>query len=133
MTELMPTLNAASAAAFGLALSSAVAGFGGGVLLLPVFTVLFGLRAAVPMLTLTQLVGNGSRVWCNRRDLRRRRVDWFAGAAPARGARRLHVVVAPLKDVAALSSSSRLRGLRAFACRAGSVVVTLVLMRRPWQ
>jgi uncharacterized membrane protein YfcA len=28
-----------------------VAGFGGGVLLLPVFTALFGLRFAVPMLT----------------------------------------------------------------------------------
>jgi len=45
-----------TAAAFGLALLSAVAGFGGGVLLLPVFTVLFGLRAAVPTLTLTQRV-----------------------------------------------------------------------------
>jgi hypothetical protein len=33
----------------------AVAGFGGGVMLPPVFTVLFGLRATVPMLTLTQL------------------------------------------------------------------------------
>ena len=45
------TLLAAAGAAFGLALLSAVAGFGGGVLLLPVFTVLFGLRAAVPVLT----------------------------------------------------------------------------------
>ncbi|WP_196777980.1 hypothetical protein [Lentzea aerocolonigenes] len=45
----------ASVAAFGLAVLSAVAGFGGGVLLLPVFTALLGLRVAVPMLTLTQL------------------------------------------------------------------------------
>ena len=40
MTHLLVTLLAASAAAFGLALLSAVAGFGGGALLLPVFTAL---------------------------------------------------------------------------------------------
>ena len=61
---------AASAAAFALAMLSAVAGFGGGVLLLPVFTALFGLRVAVPVLTLTQLSSNGARVWLNRRELR---------------------------------------------------------------
>jgi hypothetical protein len=40
MTDLLPILLGASAAAFGLTLLSAVAGFGGGVLLLllPVFT-----------------------------------------------------------------------------------------------
>ncbi|MFG1644256.1 hypothetical protein ACGFMK_28560 [Amycolatopsis sp. NPDC049252] len=37
------------------ALLSAVAGFGGGVLVLAVFTVLFGLRVAMTMLTLTRL------------------------------------------------------------------------------
>ena len=42
------TLLIAAAAAFALAVLSAVAGFGGGVLLLPVFTALFGLRVAVP-------------------------------------------------------------------------------------
>lgn len=52
----------ASVAAFLLARLSAVAGCGGGgVLLLPVFTALFGLRVAVPVLTLTQLSSNGSR------------------------------------------------------------------------
>lgn len=30
------------------------------------------------MLTMAQLPGNGSRLWLNRRDLRRRRIDWFA-------------------------------------------------------
>ncbi|WP_406482187.1 hypothetical protein [Streptomyces sp. NBC_01615] len=48
------TRLAASAAAFALALLSAVAGFGGGDLLLPVFTALFGLRTAIPVLTLAQ-------------------------------------------------------------------------------
>jgi uncharacterized membrane protein YfcA len=83
MTDLLLTLLAASSAAFGLALLSAVAGFGGGVLLLPVVTVLFGLRVAVPMLTLTQLSSNGSRVWFNRSELRWPLIGWFAlGAVP---------------------------------------------------
>ncbi|MEZ0167054.1 hypothetical protein AB2L27_20065 [Kineococcus sp. LSe6-4] len=41
----VPALLVASAAAFVLAVVSAVAGFGGGVLLLPVFTALFGIGA----------------------------------------------------------------------------------------
>jgi uncharacterized membrane protein YfcA len=87
----------ASAAAFGLAVLSAVAGFGGGVLLLPVFTALFGLRAAVPMLTLTQLSGNGSRVWLNRGELRWPMIGWFAlGAVPCAVAGGLLLARAPL-------------------------------------
>jgi len=97
------TLLVASAAAFGLALLSAVAGFGGGVLLLPVFTALFGLRFAVPMLTVTQLSSNGSRVWLNRRELRWPLVGWFAlGAVPfaVAGAVLLaHAPLSPLKRV----------------------------------
>lgn len=93
----------ASAAAFGLAVLSAVAGFGGGVLLLPVFTALFGLRVAVPMLTLTQLSSNGSRVWFNRRELRWPLVGWFAlGAVPfavAGGLVLAHAPMEPLKRV----------------------------------
>ncbi|GHJ42978.1 hypothetical protein Cs7R123_03200 [Catellatospora sp. TT07R-123] len=91
------TLCAACLAAYGLALLSSVAGFGGGVLLLPVFTALFGLRAAVPMLTLTQLSSNASRVWLNRRELRWRLVGWFAlGAVPLAVAGGLALAHAPL-------------------------------------
>jgi uncharacterized membrane protein YfcA len=87
----------ASAAAFGLAVLSAVAGFGGGVLLLPVFTALFGLRAAVPMLTLTQLSSNGSRVWLNRGELRWPMIGWFAlGAIPCAVTGGLLLARAPL-------------------------------------
>ena len=47
------------------------------------FTVLFGLRVAVPMLALTRLSSNGSRVWLNRRGLRWPLIAWFAlGAVP---------------------------------------------------
>jgi uncharacterized membrane protein YfcA len=99
--ELLPTLLLASVAAFGLAALSAVAGFGGGVLLLPVFTALFGLRVAVPMLTLTQLSSNGSRAWLNRRELRWSLIAWFAlGAVPcavAGGVLLTHAPLAPLK------------------------------------
>ncbi|MDG6106352.1 sulfite exporter TauE/SafE family protein [Dactylosporangium aurantiacum] len=91
----------ASAAAFALAVLSAVAGFGGGVLLLPVFTALFGLRAAVPMLTLAQLGSNASRAWLNRRELHWPLVGWFAaGAVPcavAGGLLLAHAPLGPLK------------------------------------
>ncbi|GID96329.1 sulfite exporter TauE/SafE family protein [Amorphoplanes digitatis] len=97
MTELL----FASLAAFGLAMLSAVAGFGGGVLLLPVFTAMFGLRAAVPMLTLTQLSSNGARAWLNRGELRLPLIGWFAlGAVPcavAGGLLLAHAPLAPLQ------------------------------------
>jgi uncharacterized membrane protein YfcA len=99
--DVAPTLLLASAAAFLLAVLSAVAGFGGGVLLLPVFTALFGLRVAVPMLTLTQLASNGSRLWLNRREVRWSLVGWFAvGAVPLAVAGALllaHTPLSPLK------------------------------------
>jgi len=74
----------AAVAAGLLAWLSAVAGFGGAVLLLPVFTALFGIRVAVPVLTLTQIASNGGRVWFNRGDINWRLVGWFAiGAVPS--------------------------------------------------
>ncbi|HEY6746866.1 MAG TPA: sulfite exporter TauE/SafE family protein [Mycobacteriales bacterium] len=96
----------AAAAAYGLALLSAVAGFGGGVLLLPVFTALFGLRVAVPMLTLTQLSSNGARVWFNRRDL-----DWPIVGRFAAGAVPLAVAGGVLLARAPLEPLTRLLGL----------------------
>jgi uncharacterized membrane protein YfcA len=91
------TLAVAAVAAFLLAVVSAVAGFGGGVVLLPVFTALFGLRVAVPMLTLTQLVSNASRVALNRRSVDRSLVGWFAlGAVPCAVGAGLVFAKAPL-------------------------------------
>lgn len=46
-----------------------VAGFGAGVVLLPLVAWTLGLRAAVPVLTTTMLVGNLSRYWWSRRDV----------------------------------------------------------------
>ena len=62
---------------------AAVAGFGGAAVLLPVLVATFGVREAIPILTVAQLVGNGSRVWFNRQELDRRVVAWFAvGGVP---------------------------------------------------
>jgi uncharacterized protein len=64
---------------------AAVAGFGGAAILLPVLVATFGVREAIPILTVAQLVGNGSRVWFNRQELDRRVVAWFAvGGVPMR-------------------------------------------------
>jgi len=91
------TLAVAMMAAFALAWLSAVAGFGGGVLLLPVFTQLFGLRVAVPVLTLAQLVSNGSRVAFNRHHLNWQIIRQFAlGAVPLALAGGLLFATAPL-------------------------------------
>lgn len=70
-------------ATFVAATLAAVAGFGGAAVLLPVLVATFGVREAIPILTVAQLVGNGSRVWFNRRELDWRVVVWFAlGGVP---------------------------------------------------
>ena len=62
---------------------AAVTGFGGAAVLLPVLVLAFGVRDAVPILTVAQLVGNGSRVWFNRDQLDLHVVGWFAvGGVP---------------------------------------------------
>lgn len=70
--------------AFAAATLAAVTGFGGAAVLLPILVVVFGVRDAVPILTVAQLFGNASRVWFNRRELSYRVVGWFAlGGVPA--------------------------------------------------
>jgi uncharacterized membrane protein YfcA len=70
-------------AAFVAATLAAVTGFGGAAVLLPVLVAFFGVRDAVPILTIAQLVGNGSRVWLNRREVALPVVGWFAlGGVP---------------------------------------------------
>ena len=69
--------------AFIAAMLAAVTGFGGAAVLLPMLVFVFGVREAVPILTVAQLIGNGSRVWFNRRELDWRVVGWFAmGGVP---------------------------------------------------
>jgi len=71
------------AAALVASTLAAVAGFGGVAVLLPVLVVALGVRDAVPILTVAQLIGNGNRVWFNRDQLDLRVVGWFAaGGVP---------------------------------------------------
>lgn len=82
MVELLPIL-VVSLAALLASILAAVAGFGGAVILLPVLVWTFGVRDAVPILTVVQLIGNLSRVYFNRRELVLPVVAWFAlGAVP---------------------------------------------------
>jgi uncharacterized membrane protein YfcA len=109
-------LAAALVAAFFTAILSSVAGFGGATLLLPVFVALFGPRDAVAVLTVSQLVSNGSRAWFNREQVVRPVVGWFAlGAVPAA------VVGGLLFASAPLAALSRIIGV---------VLLGLVLWRR---
>lgn len=63
---------------------AAVAGFGGAAIMLPILVWAFGVRDAVPILTVAQLLGNFSRVVINRSELNLRVVKWFSfGAVPA--------------------------------------------------
>ncbi|HVX86163.1 MAG TPA: sulfite exporter TauE/SafE family protein [Phycisphaerae bacterium] len=69
---------------FVAAALAAVTGFGGAAVLLPILVLVFGVRDAIPILTVAQLIGNASRVWFNRRDVAGRVVLWFAlGGVPA--------------------------------------------------
>jgi uncharacterized membrane protein YfcA len=106
LLDLGPQLVVASVAAYLLAVLSAVAGFGGGVLLLPVFTALFGLRVAAPVLTLAQIASNASRAVLDGRNLHWRLIGLFsAGAIP------FAVVGAVLLAAAPLSGLQRVLGV----------------------
>lgn len=72
------------AAALGASTLAAVAGFGGAAVMLPILVWAFGVRDAVPVLTVAQLIGNLSRVGLNWGELSLPVVKWFAfGAVPA--------------------------------------------------
>ena len=61
-----------------------VAGFGTGIIMLPLVAWVLGLRAAVPVLTVTMAIGNLSRIWWSRGEVDRGVVVRFAlGAVPA--------------------------------------------------
>ena len=61
-----------------------VAGFGTGIIMLPLVAWVLGLRAAVPVLTVTMSIGNLARIWWSRGEVDRAVVLRFAlGAVPA--------------------------------------------------
>ena len=83
MTDI-PNILLMGGGAFVASALAAVTGFGGAAVLLPILVVVFGVRDAIPILTVAQLIGNGSRVWFNRSELVLPVVGWFAlGGVPA--------------------------------------------------
>jgi uncharacterized membrane protein YfcA len=79
-----PQLILLAAAALVASTLSAVAGFGAAAILLPILVGFFGVREAIPILTVAQLIGNLSRVVLNRHEIAFPVVRWFAlGAIPA--------------------------------------------------
>lgn len=71
------------AAAFAAAVISGAAGFGGALLLLPLLVATVGVREAVPLLTIAQLIGNLSRAGLGFSQIRWAPVGLFLlGAAP---------------------------------------------------
>jgi hypothetical protein len=60
-----------------------VVGFGAGIILLPVLAWAVGIRAAAPVLTVTMLLGNLSRLWWSRHELDGRAAwRYLLGAVP---------------------------------------------------
>ena len=60
-----------------------VAGFGGGLVALPVLVWAFGPEVAVPVVTIAQINGTVARVWLNRSEINRKVAAWFAvGSLP---------------------------------------------------
>jgi uncharacterized membrane protein YfcA len=63
---------------------SGVAGFGGSLLILPVFSHIIGIKKAIPILTIAWMMGNVSRALFGVREIAWRPVLYFsAGAVPA--------------------------------------------------
>jgi uncharacterized membrane protein YfcA len=83
MAEVLPWLLLA-VVAFVASTLAAVTGFGGAVILLPFVVAVYGVRDAIPILTVAQLIGNAGRVWVNRKEVSLPVVGWFShGAVPA--------------------------------------------------
>lgn len=83
MINPLEILSLSASALFGATLAG-VTGFGGAAVLLPVLVYFFGVKDAIPILTIAQLIGNGSRVYFHRRELNYSVVLYFAlGAIPA--------------------------------------------------
>lgn len=83
MTELLPWLLLALVAFVASTIAS-VTGFGGAVVVLPFVVAVYGVRDAIPILTIAQLLGNAGRVWTNRKEVCLPVVGWYSlGAVPA--------------------------------------------------
>ena len=105
-------------AAIGMSLSG-VAGFGGGVIILPVLVWLYGPEVAVPVIAIFQLIGTFARVWLNREFTNWKVVAWFvAGSTP-------FAIFGSFLFIAA-DTDLLIRGMGA------GMIVLVVLTQLPW-
>ena len=82
MEELIKIVAVVAATAIGFTIAG-VAGFGGGVVALPVLVWVFGVREAIPILSISQLLSTASRIWLHRDGISWPVVRYFAlGALP---------------------------------------------------
>ena len=70
MEEVLKIVAVVVAITVGFTIAG-VAGFGGGVVALPVLVWVFGVREAIPILSISQVLSTASRVW-----LHREAIDW---------------------------------------------------------
>lgn len=102
----------------GMSLSG-VAGFGGGVIVLPVLVWVFGPEVAVPVVALFQLMGTTTRVWLARDHLNWKVVAWFAaGSTP-------FAILGSFLFIAA-DTDLLIRGM------GGGMIVLVLLTQLPW-
>ena len=98
---------------------SGVAGFGGGVVVLPVLVWIYGPAVAVPVVAIFQLLGTSTRVWLNRQFINWRVVAWFAaGSTP------FAILGSFLFIAADTALLVRIMG--------GAMIVLVVLTQLPW-
>ncbi|HUH16347.1 MAG TPA: sulfite exporter TauE/SafE family protein [Methylomirabilota bacterium] len=116
------TIVALLAAALVASTVAAISGFGGAAVLLPVLVAVFGVRDAIPILTVSQLIGNASRVWFNRYEVNLPVVGWFAvGAVPLAFAGGLLFVAAPIPLLVRLLGAFLLLTVAARRLRRGAL------------
>ncbi|HSE92517.1 MAG TPA: sulfite exporter TauE/SafE family protein [Methylomirabilota bacterium] len=77
-----------------------IAGFGAGIILLPLLAWTFGVRAAAPLLTVTMLLGNLSRIWWSRTEVDHAvTIRFLAGAVPATVVGAVFYAAAPVESL----------------------------------
>ena len=105
-------------AAIGMSLSG-IAGFGGGVIVLPVLVWLYGPAVAVPVVAIFQLIGTSIRVWLSRDSINWKVVAWFAAGSTPFAILGSFLFIAANNDVLI-----RIMG--------GGMIALVVLTQLPW-
>lgn len=82
MEEILKIVAVLVAATIGFTISG-VAGFGGGLVALPVLVWVFGIKEAIPIIAISQVFGTSSRAWLHHRTIDWKVVRYFAvGSIP---------------------------------------------------